>query len=253
MFVTWCIRPLMFTIYPLWIVIAFILHCCLCLRFTHFELILVLFYIVVSVDKWLREHRLWRRWRNRTRWTSVRPRTSRSPTVGCYSSSSESEAHGVYTWILQIRGMGEKGGGVGGGLLLIWTWITVLFIQIWNNTLLWSKFHIIWHQTKDSLWCYSVLVYIIKFCILKIIFIKSQYWWNNWLRYFFLQEDFCEIEQIIKYNNSDICSSFLRETKLFAILTCILHKVYDKDHMNFFFDFYLVISPCTQSQSFSLT
>lgn len=111
MFVTWCIRPLMFTIYPLWIVIAFILHCCLCLRFTHFELLLVLFYIVVSVDKWLREHRLWRRWRNRTQWTSGRPRTSRSPTVGCYSSSSESEAHCVYTWILQIRRLGEKGGG----------------------------------------------------------------------------------------------------------------------------------------------
>lgn len=77
---------------------------------------------------------------------------------------------------------------------------------------------------------------------MKIIFIKSQNWWNNWLRYFFLQEDFCEIEQIIKYNNSNICSSFLRETKLcLQFWTCILHKVYDKDHMEKFFYFYLVI------------
>lgn len=45
-----------------------------------------------------------------------------------------------------------------------------------------------------------------------------------------MQEDFCEIEQIIKYNNSNICSSFLRETKLcLQFWTCILHKVYDKD------------------------
>lgn len=94
-------------------------------------------------------------------------------------------------------GGGREGGGVGGGLLLIWIWITVLVIQIWNNTLLLSKFHIIWHQTKDSLWCYSVLVYIIKFCILKIIFIKSQYWWNNWVRYlFFCKSIFVKLNKL---------------------------------------------------------
>lgn len=46
---------------------------------------------------------------------------------------------------------------------------------------------------------------------------------------------------------------FKRNQTVFAILTCIRHKVYDKNHMKIFFDFYLVISPCTQSQSFSLT
>lgn len=225
----------MFTIYPLWIVIGFILYCCFCRQ-------------VIEGTQTLKKM-------EEQDTMNERP-TKDIKITDCGVLQFQFWERG--SLCIQMNppdtGVGREGGGVGGGLLLIWTWITVLVIQIWNNTLLWSKFHIIWHQTKDSLWCYSVLVYIIKFCILKIIFIKSQYWWNNWLRYFFLQEDFCEIEQIIKYNNSNICSSFLRETKLcLQFWTCILHKVYDKDHMEKNFNFYLVISPCTQSQSFFLT